>query len=230
MKTELRTFDNPVLVTSVARYSKAERNGMVAGDLILMMGAHTPTDALEDPELATNLKHGEWLLILREDVAFRLAIGEGLEGCAFEATTAAENVTVPSSGQWETYWGGIQTGGAMVLIPDHISWVWALFPPVLYARFHNWQMLTAIALVWAIALVEGPITFTLSYLISVAVALVGGSAMLADASKKQGYAPRGHYGLASYQSAAALELVTAKLLKPRPHTAKPTLSMEAEPG
>jgi len=230
MKTEQRTFDNPVIVTNVSRYSKAERNGLVAGDLILTMGAHAPTEALEDPELITRLKHGEWLLIKREDVAFRLAIGEGLEGCAFEATTPAENVTIPSSGQWETYWGGIQTGGAMVLIPDHISWVWALAPPVLYGRFHNWQMLSAIALVWAIALVEGPITFFLSYLIAVAVAIVGGSTMLVDASKKQGYASRGHYGLASYQSAAALELVTAKLLKPKPHAPKPTLNLEAEAG
>lgn len=230
MKTEQRTFDTPVLVTNVSRYSKAERNGFVAGDLILTLGAHAPTELLEDAELAASLKQGEWLLIKRDDVAFRLAVGEGLEGCAFEATTPAENVTVPSSGQWVTYWGGVQTGGDMVLIPDHISWVWALAPPVLYARFHNWQMLSAICLVMAIALVEGPITFILSYLIAVAVALVGGSSMLVDASKKQGYAARGHYGLASYQSAAALELVTARLLKPKPHAPKPTLNVEAEAG
>jgi len=230
MKTEQRTFDTPVLVTNVSRYSKAERNGFVAGDLILTLGAHAPTELLEDSELAASLKQGEWLLIKRDDVAFRLAVGEGLEGCAFEATTPAENVTVPSSGQWVTYWGGVQTGGDMVLIPDQISWVWALAPPVLYARFHNWQMLSAICLVMAIALVEGPITFILSYLIAVAVALVGGSSMLVDASKKQGYAARGHYGLASYQSAAALELVTARLLKPKPHAPKPTLNVEAEAG
>ena len=230
MKTEQRTFDTPVLVTNVSRYSKAERNGFVAGDLILTLGAHAPTELLENLELAASLKQGEWLLIKRDDVAFRLAVGEGLEGCAFEATTPAENVTVPSSGQWVTYWGGVQTGGDMVLIPDHVSWVWALAPPVLYARFHNWQMLSAICLVMAIALVEGPITFILSYLIAVAVALVGGSSMLVDASKKQGYAARGHYGLASYQSAAALELVTARLLKPKPHAPKPTLNVEAEAG
>jgi len=230
MKTEQRTFDNPVQVTHVSRYSKAERNGLLAGDLILTLGAHAPTEVLENPELAASIKSGEWLLIRRDDVAFRLAIGEGLEGCTFEATTPAENVTVPSSGQWVTYWGGVQTGGAMILIPDHISWAWSLLPPVLYARFHNWQMLAAIGLVWAIALVEGPITFILCYLVAVAVALVGGAAMLVEASKKQGYAPRGHYGLASYQSAAALELVTARLLKPKPHTPKPTLNIEAEAG
>lgn len=230
MKTEQRTFDNPVQVTNVSRFSKAERNGLIAGDLILMLGAHAPTEALENPELATSLKHGEWLLMRRGDIAFRLAIGEGLEGCAFEATTPAENVTIPSDGQWVTYWGGVQTGGDMVLIPDEISWGWALFPPVLYARFHNWQMLAAIALVWAIALVEGPITFMLSYLISMAVAMVGGSTMLVDASKKQGYAARGHYGLASYQSAAALELVTARISKPKPLVHKPTMNMEAEAG
>ncbi len=228
MKTEQRTFDNPVQVTRVSRFTKAERNGLLAGDLILALGAHAPTDVLENPELATSLKHGEWLLVRREDIAFRLAIGEGLEGCTFEATTPAENVTVPSSGQWESYWGGVQSGGAMVMIPDHISWGWALLPPVLYARFHNWQMLTAIGFVWSIALVEGPVTFVLSYLLAVAVALVGGSTMLVDASKKQGYAPRGHYGLASYKSAAALELITARLLKPKPHAPKPTLDVEVE--
>ena len=103
-----------------------------------------------------------------------------------------------------------------------------MLPPVLYARFHNWQMLTAIGFVWSIALVEGPVTFVLSYLLAVAVALVGGSTMLVDASKKQGYAPRGHYGLASYKSAAALELITARLLKPKPHAPKPTLDVEVE--
>ena len=101
----------------------------------------------------------------------------------------------------------------MVLVPEHISWGWALFPPLLYARFRNWQMIAAVGLVWCIALVEGPITFVLSYLISVAVALAGGSKMMIDASQKQGYAPRGSYGLASYSSAAALEIVTAEVLK-----------------
>lgn len=213
MKTELRTFDYPVQVISVNRYSKAERNGFIVGDLILSFGAHSPTELIEKPEMAAQLKAGEWLLMVRAGVPFRLAIGEGLDGCTYEATTPAENITMPSSGQWEGYWGGIQTGGAMVLVPEHISWGWALFPPLLYARFRNWQMIAAVGLVWCIALVEGPITFILSYLISVAVALAGGSKMLIDASQKQGYAPRGFYGLASYSSAAALEIVTAEVLK-----------------
>jgi hypothetical protein len=76
-------------------------------------------------------------------------------------------------------------------------------------------MITAILLVWGIALVEGPITFALSYIIAVAVAMAGGSRMLIDASQKQGYSPRGSYGLASYATAAALELKTAESLKPR---------------
>lgn len=229
MKTEQRTFDNPVQVTNVERYSPAERNGLVTGDLILALGAHAPTEVLENPEVIATLKRGDWLLVRRGEIAFRLGIGEGLQGAAFEATTPAEDVTVPSDGQWVTYWGGTQTGGAMVLVPDHISWGWALLPPLLYARFHNWQMLSAITLVWCIALVEGPITFILSYLIAVAVAMVGGSRMLVDASKKQGYAARGHYGLASYQSAAALELETAERLRPSPfaHGSKPTTSATA---
>jgi hypothetical protein len=216
MKTEQRTFDNPVQVINVERYSPAERNGLVTGDLILALGAHAPTEVLENPEVIASLKRGDWLLVRRGEIAFRLGVGEGLQGAAFEATTPAEDVTVPSDGQWVTYWGGTQTGGAMVLVPDHISWGWALLPPLLYARFHNWQMLSAITLVWCIALVEGPITFILAYLVAVAVAMAGGSHMLVDASKKQGYAARGHYGLASYQSAAALELETAERLRPSP--------------
>jgi len=213
MKTELRTFDYPVQVISVNRYSKAERNGVIVGDLILSFGAHSPTELIEKPEMAAQLKAGEWLLMVRAGVPFRLAVREGLDGCTYEATTPAENITMPSSGQWENYWGGVQSGGAMLLVPENISWGWALFPPLLYARFHNWQMITAVGLVWCIALVEGPITFVLSYFISVAVALAGGSKMLIDASQKQGYAPRGSYGLASYSSAAALEIVTAEVLK-----------------
>jgi hypothetical protein len=215
MKTEQRTFDHPAQIASVARYSKAERNGLIAGDLILSFGSHSPTELIEDPGMASKLKPGEWLLMVRGGVPFRLAIGEGLEGCVYEATTPAENITLPSSGQWETYWGGVQTGGAMVLVPENFSWVWTLFPPLLYARFRNWQMITAILLVWGIALVEGPITFALSYIIAVAVAMAGGSRMLIDASQKQGYSPRGSYGLASYATAAALELKTAEILKPR---------------
>ena len=222
MKTEQRTFDHPAQVISVDRYSKAERNGLVAGDLILSFGSHSPTELIENPEMASQLKPGEWLLMVRGGVPFRLAISEGLEGCIYEATTPAENITLPSSGQWETYWGGVQTGGAMVLVPENISWVWSLFPPLLYARFHNWQMITAVLMVWGISLVEGPITFALSYVIAVAVALAGGSRMLIDASQKQGYSPRGTYGLASYATAAALELKTAEILKPRFQKPHPT--------
>jgi len=213
MKTEQRTFDYPAQVVSVARYSKAERNGFIVGDLILTFGAHSAAELIENPEMAQQLKAGEWLLMVRAGVPFRLAVGEGLEGCTYEATTPAENITLPSSGQWETYWGGVQSGGAMVLVPENISWVWALLPPLLYARFRNWQMIAAIILVWCIALVEGPITFSLSYLISVAVAIAGGSKMMIDASQKQGYSSRGSYGLASYSSVAALEIVTAQMVK-----------------
>jgi hypothetical protein len=230
MKTEQRIYDNPVQVINVERYSPAERNGLVTGDLVLALGSHAPTEVLENPEVITTLKRGDWLLLRRGTVAFRLAIGEGLQGAIFEATTPAEDVTIPSDGQWVTYWGGTQSGGAMVLVPDHISWGWALLPPLLYARFHNWQMLSAIGLVWSIALVEGPITFILSYLIAVAVAMAGGSSMLVDASKKQGYAARGHYGLASYQSAAALELVTAEKLRPSALHNPAKTSMRAQAG
>ena len=212
MKTEQRTFDHPAQVISVTRYSPAERNGLIAGDLILLVGSHSASELIENPEMASKIKHGEWLLMIRRGVPFRLAVGEGLEGCVFEAATPIENITIPIGEQWESYWGGVQTDGAMVLVPENIGWAWALLPPILYARFRNWQMIAAVTLVWCTALVEGPITFILSYLIAVAVALVGGSKMLIDASQKQGYSPRGTYGLGSYASAAALELKTAELI------------------
>ncbi len=215
MKTEQRTFDHPVQVISVNRYSPAERNGLMVGDLILSIGAHSPTELFENPEMAAKVKRGELLLVMRDGVLFRLAVGEGLEGCVYEGATPAENLIIPSDDQWETYWGGIQIDGAMVLVPENLSWVWALFPPILYARFRNWQMLTAVALVLSIALVEGPITFLLAYVVSVAVAMVGGSKMLIDASQKQGYSPRGLYGLGSYASAAALEIRTGEIIKSR---------------
>ena len=98
MKTEQRTFDHPAQVISVARYSKAERNGLIVGDLILSFGAQSPTELIENPEMAAKLKSGEWLLMVRGGVAFRLAISEGLDGCTYEATTPAENITMPSSG------------------------------------------------------------------------------------------------------------------------------------
>ena len=233
MKTEQRTFDYPAQVVSVNRYSKAERNGFIVGDLILSFGAHSAAELIEKPEMAAQLKAGEWLLMARSGVPFRLAIGEGMDGCIYEATRPAENITLPSNGQWETYWGGVQSGGAMVLVPEDISWGWALFPPLLYARFRNWQMIAAIILVWCIALVEGPITYILAYLISVAVAIAGGSKMLVDASQKQGYSSRGSYGLASYSSAAALEIVTAEILKAshgKPHTASQAGTKHAEIG
>ena len=224
MKTEQRTFDHPAQVISVTRYSPAERNGLIVGDLILSVGAHSPSDLIENPELAVKIKHGEWLLMMRRGVPFRLAVGEGLAGCAFEAATPVENITIPSSDQWENYWGGMQTSGAMVLVPENIAWAWALLPPILYARFRNWQMIAAVTLVWSTALVEGPITFILAYLIAVSVAMVGGSKMLIDASQKQGYSSRGTYGLGSYASAAALELKTAELLGSLLHKHPPSLA------
>ena len=213
MKTETRTFEDVVVVTKVARYMPAERIGLVPGDHIISFGMHAPKDIVADNDLLGTLKRSDWLFIMRGPTAFRLGYGEGIEGATFEPAKALEDVVIPSGIHWPHYWGGIQTSGEMILVPDHISPLWAIFPPLLYARFRNWQMLTAIVLVWCVGLVEGPVTFAMAYLVSVAAALFGGASMMRDASERQGYVPRGSYQIATSTDAATLEITTSERLR-----------------
>ena len=150
---------------------------------------------------------------MRGKTAFKLVYGEGLEGAAIEAGRPLENVTVPTGLHWPHYWGGMQNTGELILVPDHISPLWAILPPLLYARYRNWQMLAAIALVWCVGLVEGPVTLAMAYLVSVAAALFGGASMMREASERQGYVARGSYFIARGADAAALEVVTAERVR-----------------
>ncbi len=209
MKTETRTFDDVVQVTKVNRYTQAERIGLIAGDHIISFGAYPPKDIIADNDLLVSVKRTDWLFIIRGNTAFRLAYAEGVEGANFEPAKPLEDITIPTGIQWPQYWGGIQTTGEMMLVPDHISPVWAIVPPLLYTRFRNWQMLTAIVLVWCVGLNEGAVTFAMAYLVSVAAALFGGASMMREASERQGYVPRGRYQIATGSDAASLELETA---------------------
>jgi hypothetical protein len=213
MKTETRTFDDVVLVTKVTRYTPAEKIGLVAGDCILSFGAHPPHAIIADNDLLGSLKRSDLLFVMRGKTAFKLGYGEGIEGATFEAGRPLEDVTVATGVNWPHYWGGMQTTGELILVPDHISPIWAIFPPLLYARFHNWQMLAATSLVWCVGLIEGPVTIAMAYLVSVAAALFGGASMMREASERQGYVPRGSYMIARGSDAAALEIITAERIR-----------------
>ncbi len=213
MKTETRTFDDVVVVTKVTRYTPAERMGLVAGDCILSFGPHPPHAIVSDNDLLGTLKRSDLLFIMRGKTAFKLVYSEGLDGATFEAGRPLEDVTIPTGVNWPHYWGGMQTTGELILVPDHISPIWAILPPLLYARFRNWQMLSAICLVWCVGLIEGPVTLAMAYLVSVAAALFGGASMMREASERQGYVPRGSYFIARGSDAAALEVTTAERMR-----------------
>jgi hypothetical protein len=226
MSTEPRSYEAPALVTHVARYMPAERTGLVKGDLILAFGTHSATEVIADRELMAGLKRHDWLLILRGKVVFRLAYGEGVEGCVFE-TAQAVDVDMPQGIEWPTLWGGVQRGGSMVLVPDRMTRIGSLCPPLLFVRYRNWLMFTANVLVYLIAfVVEGPITTAIAYLITVAVTYAGGPALLRDTSEKEGFVARGHYAIASWTDAAALELTTKQLLNPAASVKKPNQAQD----
>jgi hypothetical protein len=225
MKTEVRTFDDLVKVSQVGRYTPAERTGLLAGDLILFFGIHPPSAVSANSDLIATLKRGDWLFVLRGDVAFRLMFGEGIEGAQFESANPAENITVATGVSWMQYWGAMQTNGQTIFVPETITPWWAIVPPLLYARYRNWQMLAAILLVWLVALTQGPVTLALAYLVSVAAAMFGGASLMRDALQKQGFVPRGIYSIARHTDVAALEIITCERLRlirqNRPATSSP---------
>jgi hypothetical protein len=221
MNSETRTFDDLVVVTTVGRFTPAERTGLVVGDLIVSFGLHAPSIALEDREVLQSLKRTDWLTVLRGGVMFRLSCSEGLHGLEFEAATPAELIVVPTGLEWDHYWGGVQPNGAMTLIPDHISPAWTLFPPFLYLRFRQWQMLTATLLVWGVSFLAGEVVlFVIAYAATAILPWLAGSILLRDAAMKQGYLARGSYAIASHSLAASLEIATAHAIKEQRRSSK----------
>jgi hypothetical protein len=214
MQSETRTFDDLVIVTTVHRFTPAERTGLLVGDLIVSFGACSPSAVLEDRELLQTLKRMDWLTVLRGGIMFRLAFSEGLHGLEFEAATPGGLIDVPTGVNWPRYWGGVQSNGEMILIPENLSCYWTFFPPLLYARFRQWQMLTATVLVWCVGYLSGGIVvFIIAYAATVILPLLMGSNLLREASMKQGYLARGSYAVASHNLAAALEIATVNTIK-----------------
>ncbi len=215
MSNEPRTITDLVLVTAIARHTPGDRSGLLQGDLVLSFGDYPPSKLIADSDLLLNLKSTDWMLVMRGTSLFRLNIGDGLEGCDFDVAPPAENVVMPAGTAWPIYWGATQTSGAMVLVPDDISVIWSIVPPLLFARFRSWHLLVGLALVWSVALVQGAETFAVAYLVSVALAIVGGPSLIREAAEKQGYVHHGTYAIPSHMDAAAIELQSEKMIRKR---------------
>ena len=214
MQAEIRSFEDVAHVKSVTRYSRAERAGLLAGDMIIAFGPHPPKLVQEAPESLETLKPDDLIAIIRNGVYFRLVYGDGLEGAEIEAGAAAENIPVPAGVDWPKYWGGVQMGGGFILVPERISWAWSLFPPLLYTRYRQWLMFTATVLTWAVGfLAGGPIVFALAYVATVLLPMSLGASLLQEAAMKQGYIARGVYALASSGHVASLEVATTDAMR-----------------
>ena len=211
MKRETRSFDEPVMVASVGRYTPAERSGLVAGDIVLLFGSHKTSALRDDPDLLQRIGGADWLTLMRNDVYFKLQPRDGLNGATFEPATPLENVSIPvDDGHWIRFTSGMQTDGSLLLVPQRISSLWALMPVLLYTRYKLWQMLTGALLVYGIAAFMGLVPFILTYIVTSLPVLTSGSYLIKSAAEKQGYARRGEVIVASMSEAAALELETAK--------------------
>ena len=228
MPMETRSFDDPVLVTAVLRYTPAERSGLVQGDLILSFGARKTSDLKDDPEFIQNIGAKDWLTILRGDVYFKLQPRDGLEGATFEAATALDQVSVPvDDGKWLHYSSGMQADGILLLMPERISGLWSIVPVMLYTRYRLWQMLTGAFLVYGIAAMMGLVPFILTYVVTSLPVLTSGAYLIRSAAEKQGYAKRGDVMVANGSDAAALEIETTKRSRAARKPPLPTPKTEA---
>ncbi len=209
--SEAKTYSDVALVTSVERGSPAEQCGLMATDLILIFGKFGPTEILEEPERISQLAKTDRIIVSRHGVLFRILVGKGIDGCVYERGPALDQVSVPEDDQWLTYNACIQNGAGLLLIPEQVSFAWSLVPVVLLTRFHLWQMLCGVVLVYCVAFAMDPYYLTLAYGVSVVAMALGGVGLLIEGAAKQGYVARGQLGLTSTNDVAALEVITATL-------------------
>ena len=208
------SLEDAVEVETVARGSKAERIGLLAGDVILRFGRHAPSEAVDSPTLIGLLGRHEDLTVLRGEVTFRLAVGAGIEGAEFIRARPLEGIALPAEeGDWVLCHGALRRGAGMLVLPARASVIWALVPFVCFVRFRLWQMAAATALVYGIAAAMGLVPFILAYGTSMVTVAMGGSTLLRDAAARQGWLPTARLSLAETGDAAKLEVATAERWK-----------------
>ncbi len=208
------SLDDAVEVETVARGSKAERIGLLPGDVILRFGRHAPSEVIEGPTLIGLLGRHENLTVLRGEVVFRLMVGGGLEGAEFIRARPLEGIALPSDeGDWISCHGALRRGTGMLVLPAETSAIWALVPFVCFVRFRLWQMAAATVLVYGIAAAMGLVPFILAYGTSMVTVAMGGSTLLRDAAARQGWLPTAKLFLAAAGDAPKLEVATAERWK-----------------
>ena len=199
-------------VDFVERGSSAERSGLLAGDRILRFGRHMPSEIIAHEDPASLLGRADWMLVLREDVLFKVAVGAGIEGAELrrgERVDVIDPAAAPD--EWTACHGAIARGRGIIVLPDRLSPFWALVPPLLFARYHLWQFTAAILLIYAVAGAFGLVPALLAYATSMITVGAGGAALLRDAAGKQGWHPTARLALSSWGDAARLEVTTAKI-------------------
>jgi hypothetical protein len=213
MSTE--TFSGMVArVKDIEKHSPAERLGLIVGDIVLKLGQHEPLEGVEMPSLLDDLATShDWLIIQRDTIIFRLSPAGGASGAVLEPFTLPSDVTLETAGQWKAYHCSIRPGDAMLLIPESISPIWWFIPAVAYGYFRLWQMLGANLFLYGIGYVASPIVFTVVYVSSVVIFIVGGPYMLRETAVKDGFLPRGRVAVSSQSDVAALEVATGAMLR-----------------
>jgi hypothetical protein len=212
MSEPLFSPDDVAAVDLVERGSSADRTGLMVGDRILRFGRHMPSEIIAHENPMSLLGRADWMLVLRDEVFFKLAVGAGIEGAEMRRGERVEGLEPPAETEnWISCHGALGRGRGIIVLPDRISPLWALVPPLLFARHHLWQFTAAIVLIYAVAGAFGFVPALLAYVTSMITVGAGGAALLRDAAGKQGWHPTARLAVASWNEAAKLEVTTAKL-------------------
>ncbi len=207
-------------VKDIEKHSPAERLGLIVGDVVLKLGQHEPLEGVEMPSVLDDIASSpDWIVVQRDTIVFRLSPVGGASGALLEPFTLPADLTVEAAGGWKAYHCSIRPGDAMLLIPESISPLWWFIPSIAYGYFRLWQMLGANLFLYGIGYVASPIAFTVVYVSSVVIFIVGGPYMLRETAVKDGFLPRGRVAVSSQGDVAALEVATGAMLR-LAHTGK----------